>query len=261
MISKITVVDDCGAHCTTCPNWKISPKQRMTPEFFGQALDTLWPYIYCLCVNGTGDYLSLPNHQVYSDILAERFNKGGVTVYVTTVGGFIGDTPRISASAICCSLNATTPETFAKHIGVSGGLDRVVTNIRAIIATHPEVEIHSLVWEGNPHPHEALLNFFGDTHARIRISEKVENQCTSIVTAPRQYCDYLDMLMVTSDGTIRSCCHDWQNSCIFGTIADIPAAIQQREQKQIQHRAGVWDGICKQCNYNISNIPPIYYIK
>jgi hypothetical protein len=266
MRAKLTISDRCGAFCTTCPQWQTRPQNLMTPQFLRRVLDALWPHIDCLHVNGTGDYLSQPNHQEYSDILAEYWHKGGVYIEITTAGAFAGELPRITASAIICSLNATTPEMFDKHIGIAGGLTRVVKNIRGIIATHGAVEIHSLKWAGNPNPEEALLNFFGDTHARIRISEKVENQRTIALGLPdlqiaRVPCDYLDMIIVNSAGEVRQCAHDWNNLSVFGNVFNLDACTTQRDVIRDQHKAGVYPGICAACNYNIAQWPAIYYIK
>jgi hypothetical protein len=265
---KVTISDKCGAHCTTCPQWSVTPRQLMTPAFYAKVLDAIWPHCHSLCVNGSGDYLSQPNHQEYSDVLAERMPRGGIFANVTTVGGWTGTTPRITASAIYCSLNATTPAEYDQHVGVAGGLEKVVDNFRALIATHGNIEVHSLKWEGNPHPEENLLRFFGDTHARIRISEKVENQLTCAkhvgigeLAIARIPCDYLNGLTVLPDGRVRMCVHDWSSTVILGDVWDIPACLEKREPLRQQHREGIYPGVCASCNYNVDECPPIYYIK
>lgn len=204
----------------------------------------------------------LENHQQYSNVLADRMQRGGQFVSVTTACGFHGR-PQIWASVIVCSINAVTPEEFDQHIGIAGGLDRVVENIRWILAEHGTVEIHSLQWEGNPDPDERLLELFGDSHARIRVSEKVENQCGVLGAGPhdRIPCDYLNGITISPDGRLRQCAHDFFSTEILGHYEDIPAALVRRDVIRNHHRQKQYYGICENCNYNTATPGKIRWIK
>lgn len=233
----------------------------MTPEFFGRVLDALWGKCWALAVNGAGDYLTLPNHQEFSDVLAERHRHAGQGVTVITNGGYTGDVPRITCNELHISLNATTPEDFDTYIGIPGGLYASVDRIRALIAGHGNVEIHSLKWEHNLKPALPLLRFFGDTHAKIRISGKVENQCRGQCTEARVPCDYLAGVTVTPDGRLRQCVHDWDETTVFGDVFNLDEGLARRDAMRQRHEAGEFPGVCDNCNYPLKNPPAIYYIK
>lgn len=261
-IVKITVTDQCGARCTTCPQWQVSPRQTMTPSFFRDVLEQVMGRARQIVINGTGDYLSLANHQKYSDVLRDVSN-GSSETFVVTNGGFTThEVPRIWAAHINCSLNAVDDRLFEQHIGIAGGLQRVVRNIRSIIDNHGYVEVHSLVWEHNPDPGPKLLSWFGDTHARIRLSEKVDNQCTgTVVDQERVPCDYLDGLTILPDGKVRQCAHDWANTRVWGSIFNLDACLAARDVVREQHASGDFTGICATCNYNVADHGRIYWLK
>jgi len=258
---KLNITDKCGARCATCLQHQVTPQKTMTPDYLRTVLLQVGSICRHLFINGTGDYLSLPNHQEYSDVIAEYFQAGKLPeTSITTNAGYY-DRPRIWASMIVCSLNAVTEETFDRHIGIEGGLHRVVANIKQLAADHGAVQVHSLKWEGNPDPDEALLQLFDGVPVSIRVSEKVENQCQSLVTGDRVPCEYLQGLTVQPDGSIRRCSHDFFASSLFGHIDDIETAIEKRDQIMEQHRQGIFPGICENCNFNIAEHGGIYWIK
>lgn len=257
---KLNITDICGARCATCLQHRVKDKSTMSPDYLRHVLEVVGPRCRHLFVNGTGDYLSLPNHQEYSDVIGELFRAGTLPeTSITTVCGFTGE-PHIWASVINCSFNAVTPEAFDKYLHVQGGFDKVVSNIRLIAETHGAVQIHALKWKHNPDPEPVLLELFGDTPARIRVSEKVENQCLTPVAADRVPCDYLDGITVDPDGRIRRCSHDFFRSSIFGHIDDLDAALEAREVVRQQHHRGEFTGICENCNYNVREHGAIYWI-
>lgn len=211
-------------------------------------------------INATGDYLMLPNHQEYSDMLGTFFNQFRPYLSVTTNAGFKGQ-PKLNCSEVTCSLNALDAESFDKYIGLEIGFKGVVENIRYLASTHGYVEVHSLRWEGNPDPEKPLLALFGDTKVRIRISEKVENQFVSDVVEPRKYCEYLDMIVVNPIGQVKLCAHDFWNRTLFGTVGDIKRALANKEPVQERHRRGDFEGLCAKCNFNLVTPGRVYYIQ
>lgn len=260
---KINITDHCGARCTTCRQHLCQPKRTMTPWLFEEILDRVYGQSRDLFINGTGDYLCLENHQAYSDVLLEFLRKRPAPpappmVSVTHNGNTYGRA-GIYAHMIVCSLNAVDPDAFDEHIGIPGGLDRVVRNIQQIIADHRHVEVHSLKWAGNPDPARRLMELFG-TEVPIRISEKVENQGQTRVDEPRVPCDYLDGLTINPDGNIRLCAHDFDSHHILGHVNDLEAAVAERNTVRERHRRGEFTGLCRHCNYNVATPRRIYYI-
>lgn len=234
----------------------------MSPEFLGRILDALWGRCAGIVVNGSGDYTSLDDHQAYSDVIADRWRRGGQIISIVTNGGFVGDVPRFGCSHVDVSLNATTPEAFDRYIGLPGGLWATVDRIRALVRSHGSIDVHSLEWEGNPTPAPALLRYFGDLpNCRLRVSQKVDNQGRFPVTAPRRPCDYLAGITVLPDGRLRRCIHDWGNTSILGTVWDLDAALAARDALLADQAAGVFAGCCDWCNYPLAVPPAIYYVK
>lgn len=258
---KIAITDHCGARCATCLQHAVSPRQTMSLELWKRVLEATWNRARHLFINSTGDYLTLPNHQEYSDVLADFVRgRGNQEVSVTTNAGFYGQ-PRIWCSVLTCSLNAVDADAFDRHIGIEGGLSRVVDNILYMIQEHGHVEVHSLKWDGNPDPDQRLLELFGHTRARIRVSEKVENQCQTPVTGARVPCDYVDGITIEPDGRVKRCAHDWGKTSIWGTIDNLDACMAAREMVRQQHARGEFTGVCADCNYNLARPGRLYYLK
>jgi hypothetical protein len=258
---KLNITDVCEARCSTCLQHRVKDKKTMSPDMLRHVLEVIGDRCRTLFVNGTGDYLSLPNHQDYSDVIAEKFRAGELPeTSITTVCGFEGQ-PRIWASIIICSFNCVTQETFDRYLHVRGGFARVVENIRLLASTHGAIQIHSLQWKHNPDPDQTLLDLFGDLPCSIRVSEKVENQCLTPVDEDRVPCDYLDGITINADGSLRRCSHDFFSTSLFGHIDDLEAALEQREVVRQEHQRGEFTGICENCNYNIREHGRIYWIK
>ena len=267
-ICKIAITDHCGATCTLCPQHTVTPQRTMSPDMFNDVLHVVWKQCKELFINSTGDYLSLPNHQEYSDILARHMRwAGGPTVSVTTNGNF-HSRPHIHTHVLVCSLNAVEPEAFEKHIGIQGGLDRVVENIRQLCRDHGYVEIHSVKWAGNPHPERRLLELFGDTQAYIRICEEPSNQMEIVtdgaqadVTRKRAPCSYLTGTTITPAGDVKRCAHDFFDADILGHYAELDAALDRRDKIMAQHQAGQYLGVCSRCDFNLAQPVTFNWIK
>jgi radical SAM protein with 4Fe4S-binding SPASM domain len=73
------------------------------------------------------------------------------------------------------------------------------------------------------------------------------------------------MLSVLPDGKVISCAHDFEAVTDFGNLftdsVDNAIINNNRKKKQHEHYEGWFAGLCKDCNYNTSQVGKFKYIK
>lgn len=221
-----------------------------------------------ILLNNTGDlYL----HPQAEDILQIIDRGSSKRVILTTNGVGAYRLPK-GVDEFILSFNGGTIEAYEKTTGLPAV--KVMENVRAL---YPELskihaEIHCLICEDNEGTDDALLDLWHDWPGRIRVSYKYDNQMLEDRTlvvyrdSRRGLCDYLMMLSIAPSGRVVSCAHDWWQETNFGnvfSVDDIDELVDHpnRLLKIREHAAGVWSGICKNCNYNVPVVGKVKYLR
>lgn len=267
MRAKLAITTRCGAHCATCPVWKL-PEQTMSFPDFKKAWIALSdsPLVSEIFVNSIGDVYSLDHHLRY--LVHMETCKPMKAVSLTINANVLDFVPLIDHFTI--SFNGGDKESYERTTGLD--FDRVVANIRAAypqLQRLPGREIDCLVWKGNEGCEEAFFKLWEDFPGERRVSYKVENQFGDYFGLPehedrnRIFCDYLNGLTVMPNGQFVRCAHDFHASDNYGNIfeSDIKLAAMHPDRQALReaHKRGEYPGICQRCNYNIRAADKLVY--
>lgn len=260
MVAKIAVTTHCNGRCKTCPVGFLESRYGETMPFDKFVL--LWdilmasPRVGQILLNGTGELYVLPDHVRYLQHVEQHKQK---PVILQTNAELLDYVPMVDTIVI--SYNGGNKDAYEYTTGMSH--DQMVHNVRRHypqLALVPDLQLHTLICEHNANSEGELLTTWSDFPGRIRISYKCENQLGRDWTLPayrtgeRVFCDYLDGLSIWPDGTVISCAHDMTRQTVWGNIFEdgVEGVLQHpdRLQKQREHVAGQWTGLCEHCNYN-----------
>ncbi len=267
MDCKISLTTVCNAKCKTCPVWEYKGNHMDLDKFKLMWLKLMEsPEISRILLNNTGDMYCHPQRkEIFKYIETHKLKP----VIMTTNAGRMDYIPKIDL--IIISFNGGNKKTYEYTTGLD--FDKTVFKIRSHfpeLAKLPS-ELHCLMWEGNQGTEESLRKLWIDFPGKIRLSYKYDNQMREDKTIEgyknndRVYCEYLNMLSVLPDGKVISCAHDFEAVTDFGNIFtdSVDSAIMNynRKKKKHEHYEGWFTGICKECNYNTSQVGKFKYIK
>lgn len=222
--------------------------------------------IHRILINNTGDMDVHPKKKEIWEFMARHHYK---PVLLTTNAAAMTHIPKVDFIAI--SFNGGTKESYEYTTGLN--FERTVARIRKF---YPEIakipaEIHCLIWDGNEGTENALKELWADFPGRVRVSYKYDNQMREDHTIKahkkdkRDPCDYLGMLSIMPNGQVVSCAHDFEMTTNYGNVFtdSIESTIwhESRKKKGLEHIAGKYTGICKNCNYNTTTDGRIVYLK
>jgi len=225
------------------------------------------PLVSSIFVNSIGDFFSLKDYIWYANYIETHTT---TRVAITTNGLNLEYIPKVDEFII--SFNGCDKETYEYTTG--NNFEKVVGNIKDSyrqLEKIKDVQLHCLVWEGNPDPEEKLMELFGDFPGKIRLSYKYDNQFKEDKTIPeykveeRELCDYLSKLTIYPTGDVIPCSHDVYGNVQWGNLLHDSVAScffnVDRAEKAFLHKAGHFTGICENCNYNTRKRGRIVYIK
>lgn len=262
----------CNARCITCMNSKMKRKKGvMSFELFTSLIDDITKdrKTSMLHLSGYGEPYMTPNFLDYCNYAIPKLNEARIGSEIITNGELVTDIP-VGLSSLIFSFNAGKKDTYEKITGLN--YDKVVANIFRLkdqfknVASR--VQIHMLAFEDNKDEVEAFKTLFAplkEQNVLLRIGYKYDNQ-TGLVedktldkfkTEEKQSCHYVkNVLWVNWDGSVISCCHDVNGVNVIGNIKEssIDDVIfgGSRRELLIKHLKGNFDGICKNCNFNVS---------
>ncbi len=272
MDAKISVTTRCNARCKTCPVWQYKGAD-MPVEIFAEVWQTLMmePRVDRILLNNTGDMYIHPERAALWEIVESHAYK---PVIVTTNAAAMDYVPRVAEFII--SFNGYDSESYEYTTGLP--FQSTVERIHRFyddLRNHAGLaQIHTLAW-GKIYVddiEDRVRELWSDFPGRVRVSYKVENQQERDVpgaegrsVANRIPCDYLQKLNIWPDGSLIMCAHDFKGEVRFGNILEdtVFGTMMNplRMQKVAEHRAGVYTGLCKDCNYNTPEEGRIVYVK
>jgi radical SAM protein with 4Fe4S-binding SPASM domain len=250
----------CNSDCVFCPRSKITrPKGEMSDELFHKIIKEGKEM-------GVTQYSPFLNGEpfVFSRIWKwlDYMEKEGVKFSLYTNAEFL-DAERLSRYKnvwyVNCSLNAATPETYAKVMR-KPKWDTVIKNIDELVKKAPFfVRVSFVKCDENIHeleqfkslPYRKVIcgydNWTGDKTSKLeRGGEK-----RSCWTLSHQ-------MSILWDGTVVPCCMDYNAKQVLGdankqTLKEIWGNAHWMRR---MHREGRWGEIpvCKDCNYNTKNL-------
>jgi radical SAM protein with 4Fe4S-binding SPASM domain len=269
MECKITLTTECGAKCKTCPSWKQEKKVMSYPVF-----EIIWKklissrYIHKIILNSTGDMSTLKDMDKFYDLIDKTETEKYIVMQ--TNAQELKRIPKVNHLVI--SFNGFDKESYEYTTGLL--FEKVVENIKSQYSRMKQidtVELHCLVWKGNPISQEKadnLLEIFKDFPGSIRISEKVENQMGEVETEPtvnREPCDYLQKLIIYADGSVIMCAHDFAGKNKYANLISdsIDSALfnLQKQAKLYEHAHKIFNGLCSKCNYNVPLGDRVRYLR
>jgi len=246
----------CNANCEFCPNSDITrPRGEMSDKLFHKIIQEsktfgrpeIVPFL-------NGEPFIFPRIWEWLDYM----RKNDCRVYLYTNAEFM-DVDRIikypNIRYVCCSLNATTKETY-KKIVKGPNFDRVEANVKDLIKKAPfPVYVSMVEVEKNQHEvkafkkkwgkhvtHGEFKNWGGDKHDKLE-KTGVRKPCWAL----------LRVITILWDGRVVPCCMDYNGKLILGNANKQTLTEIWHKSKWLRdkHKALDFSMIpCKNCNHN-----------
>ena len=246
----------CNAKCVFCPHAGMTrPQGQMGDELFHKIIKegkemgvkSYSPFLM-------GEPFVFPKIWEWLDYM----EKEGVFVSLYTNAEYL-DVDRLlkykNISYVNCSLNATTPETHKKVMGISNW-EKVKKNIGRLYKEAPfSVHVSFIRCDENVNEVEE----FKKQYHRRRIG--MSGSWTNVIhnsqemNGKKKPCFVLlSQMFILWDGRVTPCCMDYDGKMVLGdankqSLKEIWNSYKWMRDK---HRQGKWDEIeiCKTCNYN-----------
>jgi len=215
---------------------------------------------------GVGEAYTVPDHMDRFRFAIDALAQSGIKACIITNGSVVTQVPE-GIHAFDVSFNAGTKQTYEAITGLN--FEKTFLNLFRLqdqgeFKKAAKPEIHMLVFERNKKELTIFARLFAGWHVTLRYGFKYDNQHGEIPdeTLPefhdstRVPCHYmLNCLNVYWDGRVAICPHDFEGEVIYGdltkqTLRDILDS-PLRQQKLREHLSGDFQGICRDCNFNV----------
>ena len=245
----------CNARCTFCPRYDMTrPRGEMSDELFHKITKEsrtmskpfFVPFLH-------GEPFVFPRIWEWLDYLKND------KVHLYTNAEFI-DVDRIvkykNIRLICCSLNATTKETYDK-IMRGPDFNKVVSNIKDLIAKAPfKIFVSMVITSDNQHEAKEFKRMWGKNHIFGEFKNWGGARHDTIEKTGKRIPCYaaLNTINILWDGRVCACCLDYDGKLILGD-ANKESIVQiwhNAKWFRDKHRNLDFNIIpCKNCNQNI----------
>ena len=272
---KITFTTHCSANCVTCLNGKIRNHYELDIELYkkliNQIIDLKIDNYKTVSFYSIGESYLHPNFVDMCEWAIPKLHEVGISTMIVTNGANITTIP-MGIDDFHISFNAGKKNSYEDITKLE--FEKTYANIERLYHTGEfqkakNIEFDMLCFDKNEGEEEDFLQLFNNYKiARYRFSYKYDNQHgetgqqgrLSRYSDARQRitCDYVsNIVCIYPNGDIIICSHDFFDEYIYGNLQDSSLVDILFGKKRLQvlknHRMGIFDGICKKCDYNCVN--------
>lgn len=271
---KIAFTTRCSAACTTCLNNNIKNHFKLDTELFRKLI--LQIIDLDIKNNIIVSFYSIGESYLHPDFLSccewaiPRLKQKGVKTCIVTNGSHVTAIPK-GIDTFIFSFNAGTKETYEKITKMS--FDKVYNNIFSLyrkgeFKKAKSVQIHMLCFDENKGEEKKFIKLFkGMKGVKYRFGYKYDNQFgdtehagreTQYKNARRIPCDYVtNKVTVYPNGDIVRCSHDFFCETKYGNLKEnsLKEILLGNNRQNVfrQHICGKYDGLCRNCDYNMES--------